>query len=96
MKTALDPYLFNLWQLMWRLGEWWGEWLTSFVDTKNLYNSNGMYLQTMKTCTSNKNISINLLHNFQTMQSNHKKNSTSKQWASFNLQKTMHVMCAVK
>ena len=73
MKTALDPYLFNLWQLMWRLGEWWGEWLTSFVDAKNLYNSNGMYLQTMKTCTSNKNISINLLHNCQTMQSNHKK-----------------------
>ena len=44
-----------------------------FVNAKNLYNSNGMCLQTMKTCANNKNISINLLHNCQTMQSNHKK-----------------------
>ena len=44
-----------------------------FVNAKNLYNSNGMCLQTMKTCVSNKNISINLFHNCQTMQSNHKK-----------------------
>ena len=39
-----------------------------------------MCLQTIKTCASNKNISINLLHNCQTMQSNYKKNLTSEQW----------------
>ena len=44
-----------------------------FVKAKNIYNSNGMCLQTMKTCASNKNISINLLHNCQTRQSNHTK-----------------------